>query len=344
MLRQLLVPLDGSVLAEMALSQAVTMARVTGSALTLLQVVPWPTQNRSATRGIPQEAELQSRSEEKGQAQAYLWGIEGQLRAAGVSVTSRVREGDPVKAIIAEVTQDPDITLVVMSTHGRSGLGRWFFGSVSEQVLHASRVPLLLVRPEAGNAAGRQPYQDTYGTIVALLDRSPPAEQALDQAATLATAAGATLALVLATPPLPLASMAMYMEATSYQLNVDAWEEESARLATYLAEKADALRARGLRVKTRIAQGNPAEVIRLAVDEVAPDLILMAAHGSGSSGALHDLQELLLGNEALRVAQEARLPVLLIPVRDRFPTQKPADTPAAVAPAPVAPAGVTGNE
>jgi hypothetical protein len=50
------------------------------------------------------------------------------LRTEGLRVTSRVREGEPAKVIVSEATEDPSITLIVMSTHGRSGRGRWFFG------------------------------------------------------------------------------------------------------------------------------------------------------------------------------------------------------------------------
>ncbi len=308
MLRQMLVPLDGSVLAEKALPNAVAMARATARSLILLQVVPSTSHTRSA--------ETQGQEEETRQAQAYLWGIEGQLRAEGIEVSSRVREGEPAKVIVSEAAHDPGITLIVMSTHGRSGLGRWFFGSVSAKVLHSSPVPLLLVRPDESKEPARYSAQDTYRKIMVPLDGYALAEQALEQARVLALGTEATLVLVLATPPLSIPIMSMYTEAYSYQLYADAWEGERERLTGYVAEKADTLRAEGLQVVTQIAQGNPSEVILLAVDQADPDLIVMSTHGGGSSGALQELQELLLGSVALKVVQEAGVPVLLIPVRD----------------------------
>jgi nucleotide-binding universal stress UspA family protein len=339
--RQILVPLDSSVLAEMALPNAVAMARATGSSLILLQVVPSAWHTRSAGWGIPHSAVTQSQKEVAATAHAYLWGIEGQLRAKGIDVTSRVREGDPAKVIVSEATQDPSITLIVMSTHGRSGLGRFFFGSVSEKVLHASPLPLLLVRSDERKKRARPPYEDTYpaySTMMVPLDGSALAERALQEARLLATATEATLVLVSATPPLPVIGMSMYMEATSYQLYADVWQEESERMAAYLREKADSLRAGGLQVKTHMAYGNPAEVILEAVDQVEPDLIVMSTHGGGSSGALQGLQELLLGSVALKLVQEARLPVLLIPTRDAPLPQGPAGEPleASVEPTPSA--------
>jgi nucleotide-binding universal stress UspA family protein len=204
----------------------------------------------------------------------------------------------------------------VMSTHGRSGLGRLFFGSVSEKILHASPLPLLLVRPEESRERPQHPYTGAYSTIMVPLDGSVLAEQALEEARLLAIATEASVVLVSATPPLPVIGMSIYMEATSYQLYADAWEEEDTRLARYLREKADSLRTSGLQVITQMAYGNPADVILGAVDQVEPDLIVMSTHGGGSSGAFQGLQELLLGSVALKVVQEARLPVLLIPVRD----------------------------
>lgn len=243
-----------------------------------------------------------------------------------------MREGDPAKVIVSEAAHDPGITLVVMSTHGRSGLGRWFFGSVSEKVLHASPVPLLLVRPEGRKEPVRYSGKETYHKIMVPLDESSLAEQALEQARVLALDTGATLVLVLATPPLSIASMSMYMEATSYQMYVDAWEGERERLTRYVADKAEALRADSLQVETQIAQGNPSEVILLAVDQADPDLIVMSTHGGGSSDALQELQELLLGSVALKVVQEARLPALLIPVRETPSTQERAGEPAEASP------------
>ncbi|MEO8285303.1 MAG: universal stress protein [Chloroflexota bacterium] len=325
MLRQILVPLDGSVLAEMALPNAVAMARATASSLILLQVVPSPSHNRPAAWGMARSAVPENHKEEANAAQAYLWGIEGQLRAERIEVTSRVREGDPAKVIVSEAAYDPSITLIVMSTHGRSGLGRWFFGSVSEKVLHASPIPLLLVRPEGGEEAARRSHKDTYSTIMVPLDGSALAEQALREARLLAIATGATLVLVSSTQRLSIGSMSMYMEAASYQLYADAWQEERDRLTGYLQEKADSLRADGLRVKTRIAQGQLAEVILKAVEQIESDLVIMSTQGGGSSNALQGLQDLLLGSVALKVVQEAGLPVLLIPVREAPLPQKRTD-------------------
>ena len=75
----------------------------------------------------------------------YLRGIEHQLVREGVTVSSEVRFGRPAEEIIA-FANDLKIELIAMSTHGRSGLARWAYGSVADRVLHAARCPVLLVR------------------------------------------------------------------------------------------------------------------------------------------------------------------------------------------------------
>jgi nucleotide-binding universal stress UspA family protein len=75
----------------------------------------------------------------------YLRGIEHQLAREGVTVSSEVRFGRPAEEIISFV-KDMKIELIAMSTHGRSGLARWAYGSVADRVLHTAKCPVLLVR------------------------------------------------------------------------------------------------------------------------------------------------------------------------------------------------------
>jgi nucleotide-binding universal stress UspA family protein len=315
MLRQIIVPLDGSTLAEMALPHASAMARATSSSLVLLQVVPPLVHTRSATWSTSRSALSQSHKEDFVRAQTYLSKVEEGLRVEGVEAETRLREGDAAKVIVSEVSEDPSIFVIAMSTHGRSGLGRWFSGSVAEKVLQTSPVPLLLSRPDEDQQLTWHPYRQTYRTIMVALDGSTPAEQALEQARLLAVAAGATLLLVSAVPALE--GMAVYLGAASLQLYADAWQVENERTADYLVEKVDALRAAGLEVEMQIVQGNPAEAIMVEPDRLGPDIIIMPTQSASQSiRGLHGLQDLLLGSVALKVVQEARLPVLLVPVKD----------------------------
>ena len=134
-----LVPLDGSVLAEGALAPAIGFARA-GAKLVLLRAVE--------AHGTPfvDPAEAQVAVIEEGEN--YLSGVAAGIRAAGVTdVETSVWYGPPVTAIVDAATfRKAD--LIVMSTHGRSGLGRLVLGSVAESVLRATSTPILLLRPE----------------------------------------------------------------------------------------------------------------------------------------------------------------------------------------------------
>jgi len=168
--RTILVPLDGSELAELALPHAEAVAKQRGAELldvVLLRVceladmeftspaiyhlVPdsYPTTRPVAwEKYVEQETNRCKKANEE-----YLTGVAKRLEASGLKVRTKVLvgkrplEGKPADEIVEYTSKNP-FNLVVMSTHGRSGLSRWAFGSVAERVLHAVSSPLLLVRPD----------------------------------------------------------------------------------------------------------------------------------------------------------------------------------------------------
>lgn len=142
---RLLVPLDGSALAEWALPPAQALAQETGASLLLLQAVQ---ALDAGSRRILFENEAAAEATIglwQAEAEAYLQGVAQGVRACGVAVEVRALIGDPDKTICDTVTEE-NIDLIVMSTHGRSGLNRWVYGSVANKVLRGANCPLLLVR------------------------------------------------------------------------------------------------------------------------------------------------------------------------------------------------------
>jgi nucleotide-binding universal stress UspA family protein len=141
-LRTILVPLDGSELAERALPEAADLARQPGAQLLLVRAaeahVPAVVDPTEAQVRVVQEAER------------YLAGVQARLAATGVTdVQTSVWYGPPAYAII-EAARLRHADLIVMTTHGRSGLGRLILGSVAESVLRGTTTPILLLRaPEA---------------------------------------------------------------------------------------------------------------------------------------------------------------------------------------------------
>ena len=135
---KILVPLDGSRLAEAALGEAMEFARA-GAALVLLRAA----EAARVPMADPTEAQVAVVRE----AEAYLDGVAERARAAGVAdVQTSVWYGPPGEAII-EAAHVRKADLIVMSSHGRSGLGRLVFGSVAETVLRGTTTPILLIRP-----------------------------------------------------------------------------------------------------------------------------------------------------------------------------------------------------
>jgi nucleotide-binding universal stress UspA family protein len=145
-----LVPLDGSIWAETALTPATELARQYGAKLVLLRATEAHT-----VLADPVEAQVQAVRE----AEAYVASVRDRVRQAGVDDTDiSVWYGPPAQAII-EAAQHRRADLIVMSSHGRTGLGRMVLGSVAEAVLRGSRVPILLIRP--GDAPVDLPFMPT---------------------------------------------------------------------------------------------------------------------------------------------------------------------------------------
>ena len=145
MYKQILVPLDGSELAEGAVSHAEELAKAFDAKVTLLSVIePVAVYSQPGVVG-PVVSVSMDMEEEVRNVTEYLDNIADKLRKDGVDVMRVVREGDPASQI-CDYAHENRVDLIVMSTHGRSGLQRLVYGSVAEHVLHNARVPVLLVR------------------------------------------------------------------------------------------------------------------------------------------------------------------------------------------------------
>jgi nucleotide-binding universal stress UspA family protein len=149
--KAILVPLDGSILAESALGAAVDLAHQHSARLVLLRAA----EAHALPFADPVEAQIHAvRS-----AEDYLSGVRERVGAAGIAgVETTVWYGAPAEAIV-EAARYREADLIVMSSHGRSGLGRLVLGSVAETVLRATRVPILLIRP--GDAPIDTPFTST---------------------------------------------------------------------------------------------------------------------------------------------------------------------------------------
>lgn len=276
MFSHLLVPLDGSGLAETTLPYARALAHASGDTarITLLHLI-----ERDAPASVHGARHLTTVPE----AQAYLTAIAERFRAEGIAADTHVdtNEGGDTAGRIVDHAAEMHVDLVVLCAHGRSGLGRWLFGSIAQKVLAVGVAPVLMVLPIGGS----EPRPPTLNDILLPLDGTPDAEVALPLAEALARATGATMHLVLVVPTVGSLSGAMSSVAR-FSPNVTAELLESAEsdAVPYLDALANRLKAAGVPVETSIARDDPANAILEQAKRVHADLIVMASHGRAGMG------------------------------------------------------------
>lgn len=146
MFKRILIPLDGSDLSERALLPAFELAKKFQAQITLLRVVLADLLALASAGSGPQYLHLSDMREanERAECEAYLQAIQTQQRASGVPVTTQVVVG-AAPELIVRIADQCGAELIVMSTHGRSGLNRFLYGSVAEAVLRGTQLPLLLI-------------------------------------------------------------------------------------------------------------------------------------------------------------------------------------------------------
>jgi len=291
MFTRILVPLDGSPETNAALPLAAAMARATHATIVLHRVIPseeWTAESEISTR-------------EK------LRRVAVELTGGGQPVEWLVTVGDPAPEILQQVYRSR-ADLVIMRTHGRSGVQRVVEGSVSEQVLADCPVPIMLLK------AGGHRVSHIRKLLVPI-DGSPGGAAAVGTAAKFARTTGAAIDLLQVVVPLaPFA--AAYDGYMEYDPGVDDAALASAR--TYAQHMSSRLQAAGLTVsgEARTVGDEPmntaeahraiAATIVQAADQHSADLIVMSTHG------LVGLKRALLGSVADAVVRTAACPVLLI--------------------------------
>ncbi len=146
MYKKILVPLDGSELAKKGLEEAEKLAQTFGSEIVLFQVVPFMPIYGSPELVTP----LIVDEKQKETAERYLHNLAEEQKKKGFKVTFMVKTGQQVAVEIIDFAKESGVDLIVMCTHGRSGITRWVLGSVAHKVLTRAETPILLLRPKHG--------------------------------------------------------------------------------------------------------------------------------------------------------------------------------------------------
>lgn len=280
MFKTILVPLDGSPLGEKALPVAATLAKAAQAHLVLMQAA-----------GLHLD-----------EARLYLEHLARHWQADGLPVEVTVAWEPAAEAIVSQIRSQP-ADLVVMSTHGRSGLSRMVFGSVAEAVVTHSPAPVLLVRAtkDMPRLAGAP-----HPTILVPLDGSEFAETALPYASVLARHLDATLILLHIVPePIDFS----IFNANTQQL-LDDIEKIYQRQRRYAQRHLDQVAAHlvktEVRVQTCVGRGAASHEILAYCDKQGVDLVVMATHGRTGVGRV------VMGSVALSVLEHGHLPALLV--------------------------------
>jgi len=142
MYKKILVPLDGSKLAKSALDQAEKLAKTFDSEIILFQVVPFMPIYGSPELVTP----LIVDEKQKEAADKYLLNLTEELQQKGLKVSATAKTGQQVAVEIIDFAKENGVDLIVMCTHGRSGISRWVLGSIALKVLTRAETPILLLR------------------------------------------------------------------------------------------------------------------------------------------------------------------------------------------------------
>ncbi len=296
MYERILVPLDGSALAEVALPYAEELSGRLGSEVTLIFVSELVDDSYQRMRHLY----LQNIVEvTKKAAEAYL---PKSGKKQTIQVNSVAFDGNPAEQII-EYANKQDIGLIIMSTHGQSGITRGALGSVANKVVRATTQPVALIR-----AKGYHPDMRQKGTLTKLLltlDGSKVSEASIPYAVELASRLG-TKVVLLRVLEMSYGAFSSAGEAFVAYYSEDQMEADKALGKDYLETIAGKLKQKGVTVETQVRFGDAAEEIISLASEIHADLVVMSTHGRSGIGRW------VFGSVAEKVLYEGYTPLMLV--------------------------------
>jgi nucleotide-binding universal stress UspA family protein len=307
MLRSIVVPIDGSRIAERAIPVAARIAKAHDAVLHLV-LAQEPTQGLSPFGEFGPPSVLVIEELDR-QHSAYLERTARRLRKAGVRTRTLLEDGAPGR-VITQAVQSRRAKLVVMSTHGHGALGRLGLGSVCDYTVRHLQIPVLLVPREA-----RIPRGVPGRRVLVPLDLSPQSLVVLDAIEELVGAAG-RLTLLHVIQPVGGSTVSVIPFASTFDASLTDLQWDRARSQMEILEAKS--RRRGFRVNSNVLTGiRPAAVILDQLHRGSYDLAAMTTHGYGG------FRRLLLGSITNTVIRNARKPVLVVRPKARVKSLKP---------------------
>lgn len=284
MLRNIIVPLDTSPQSELAAWKAGALARASSAAVIVVHVYEPPFEAVDGKKVIDVDLLASDRADHERRARRVVDEIKRRFECR---CTLRMLGGRPSDAIV-EFARNADADLIVMTTQGRTGMRRVWFGSVADTLARESTVPVLMVRGAAGSgpAAARE-QRVAFRRVLVALDGSRAAEGVLDSVRALRFSGDTEVWLVQVVTPVPL-PMLGYPDAvmlSGMPRDDDATAGLAAGADKYLARVARTFRGKASgKVETKVIVGVSAgAAIVDAARELAADLVALTSHGRGAS-------------------------------------------------------------
>jgi nucleotide-binding universal stress UspA family protein len=276
MFEKVLLPLDGSKLAETTLPYGTEFALRLGSKITLLSVSPSPEAHQYHEHLVY----INKLKETVGHdLQMYPERSE----AGEVEIESRLLVGHPAEKIV-DYADDEEMALIVMATHGQSGIRRWAIGSVADKVIRATRRPVVLV--SARESHSHRYKRSILHKVLVPLDGSVEGEAVFPHVKELGSRLGLEIILL--------------------KVNEEGTRLNEASSVGYLEKVADVLGKAGVRTRSEVRAGSAAEEIVKLAKGVRADIIAMSTHGRSGVGRW------VFGSVANKVLQAGEFPVLLV--------------------------------
>ena len=299
MFKHILVPLDGSRLAESVLPAVSYLATTFAASVTLFHVI-----EKDAPKVIHGETHLSNPES----ANAYLKEIADRSFPTGIKVAYHVHvvQASDVARSIAEHEQEFTHDLIVMCTHGRGRALHLLLGSIAQNVTSLGKIPVLIIHPDSGRAK----REFTCNSILLPIDEGAAHEQVLPIAGAFAAGCNSAVHLIMVIQTFSTVS-GNWTSATRYLPGTTSkmldWSVENAE--QYLKEQQQTLMAKGLTVTANVLRGDSAGAIVDAAKRLNVDVIVLGTHGKSGLGAVFS------GSVANKVCSQCQVPLLLVPVK-----------------------------
>ena len=293
--KKILVPLDGSEIAEKALPFVKSIAKLKNSNVILFAV--------SLTVFVDRRDRLFT---------SYLEVTAKELKQEGIKATTATSYGDVAREIV-KYANNNKIDLIIMATHGYSRAKQWMFGSITQKVLYGTKIPVLLIKSKAPEVSVE------FNRILLTLDGSPFSESTFPYVVGLAKNTNKEVLLLhICEPPIVPSYGSRPISRTWEKHRDDMWKEMEGLSTSYLKKTMAALKKKGIKkVKSRVIKAQSAEVAKTIMQiskEENIDLIIMAARGrSGVSSWVY-------GSIANKIVDEFSRPILLIRPETSIPS------------------------